>query len=760
MNEYEINPGYAHAQIAKALAAADEHPDAATRERAREKVARWRQVLAGLADGSIAIGSRTPLKAPAWATPEVVTGGFATGNLMAGGALLEHERALALALSAPDDGARTALNRHYLTDAGLADLATRVRERRYDIDVPEEGALPAVAWLVEHGHVDAARDIVTQIAPYFDTLRFYPKPRDTPRNTEARLFVQSARTTAQALHDVAPNAKILAQREAVEVWAPFHDRVVALMLDVVDDALPQRRFDAAWVAQAQALLAEFTALRREHHLTGRVGNPKSHVAQLRNLLARCADAPATLTDGNIRQVRFILDGYVNKHGRPASPQRTALRERQRAEVAAPLYSQFAVVAARRVEACAPDEGIDDVDALTVPVADGEATASGIAAGSALPLSVRRKIERARTGTVQTLVACGLITSSESLALVLPQLTSNVRAQGIADATLRDLYATVYRAFRRRRSLLLLDLAKQVQIAELPWIAAIDTRGSHTSDAASTARQTLVEAATLTLATFPSSILPNRLLREFDALAKAAQVDLPLTEEVAADIFMGRFSPKFAAAARIAADLLDGTLYASYYGIDWHAVRNAAERMPRTKSGEADAFGSLCASRAGVPPGRHWPATNGMIIEQQQILTTHNLAALFTRLDLTTILDDRLDAMAFECFRHLCERLQLHMPDKHAQLTTIKNCAYAGRQMLFFASMLPAERCAAVLRAVHAHAAAQPEPFRTRFAPVLKGLARVVRGESLDDADAQASGARRFLGWSDEGHWLLVRTKSN
>lgn len=757
MNEYRINPGYAHGQIARALTTATEHPDAATRERARDKIQRWQRVLAGLVDGSIDIGSRTPVRAPAWATLEVVTGGFATGALLAGGPLREHERALAQALGASSSDDRTALNRHFLTDVGLADLAERVRTGRYDIELPEEATLPTVAWLVAHGHADAARDLIERIAPYFAQLRFYPIPRDTPRRGGSRVFVQNARTTVVALDDVAPNAAILAQKEAVEVWAPFHDRVVALMLDVVGDTLPRRTFDAAWVARAAELLREYDVLRRAHRLTSKAGNPKSHVAQLRGLLARCVDAPATLTDGNIAQARFIVEGYVGKRGRPDSSQCVADRERQRAAVAKPLHASIAAVVARRVERCAPDEGVDDIDALAVPIDASEASASGIAAGTPLPASVRRKVERCLADTVETLVERGLIASSEMLAIVLPQLTSNVRASRIDDAALRDLYAATYRAFRRRRSLLLLDLAKQVQIEELPWIAAIEAFRRDDADAAALARRTLEEAATLALASFPYAILPNKLLQEFAALAKTANVRLPLTEEVAADIFMGRFSPKFASAARVAADTLGGSLYAKYYGIDWNAVRetdDASARQP-PDSREPDAFAQLCAARAGMPLGTHRPKANGMIIEQQQILTTHNLAALFARLDLATRLGERLDAMAQACFRQVCARLQLKIDDKHAQLTNAKNCAYAWRQMLFFASRLPHERQAALLEWVREHAAQQSPSFRAQFAPVLKGLAWVADGGSLDDDAALAAGARRLLGWSNSTHWLLA-----
>ena len=68
-------------------------------------------------DGTTSVGSHTPLAGvPAWVTLEVEKGGFATGGLLAGGPLQEHERALLAQLGRPDGG-RAALNAFYLSDA-------------------------------------------------------------------------------------------------------------------------------------------------------------------------------------------------------------------------------------------------------------------------------------------------------------------------------------------------------------------------------------------------------------------------------------------------------------------------------------------------------------------------------------------------------------------------------------------------------------------------------------------------------------------
>src|SRR3989442_15765865 len=96
------NPAYAAFQIAKALTTSETHADAATRDRAREKVNRWVSVLEGMMSGRFAIGTRQPMQdVPVWATPEVGTGGFVTGRLLAGGPMLPHEEEQMRRISRP-----------------------------------------------------------------------------------------------------------------------------------------------------------------------------------------------------------------------------------------------------------------------------------------------------------------------------------------------------------------------------------------------------------------------------------------------------------------------------------------------------------------------------------------------------------------------------------------------------------------------------------------------------------------------------------
>jgi len=142
----------------------------------------------------------------------------------------------------------------------------------------------------------------------------------------------------------------------------------------------------------------------------------------------------------------------------------------------------------------------------------------------------------------------------------------------------------------------------------------------------------------------------------------------------------------------------------------------------------------------------------MIIEQQQILTTQNLAALFSVLDFTDPLRDELGEMARRCFTWVCKRHQMKIDHRHRRLIMLKNTAYAWRQMIFFLSLLLEADVEEFLEWAELHFQEQLEEFRTRFRPALNGLKFAAAGGSIDAANNRD--VRRFLGWSNTEHWLL------
>jgi hypothetical protein len=628
-----INPGYPLLQLARALTTAEDHPDPATRARAQRRIEQWQQVFTGLLSGKLGAGSRTPLAGvPAWATLEVVTGGFATGELLAGGPLQDYELAWLEQIGIADiPDTRRLINGFFLTDAGLARLQALLQSQHYEIDVPEAGALLVVAWLLHQGHADQARELLDTIGPWFPRLRFYPRPVDRPRRFGAQVFLQDVGTTTTQILQTRPNLRILAQKEAIEIWAPLYDRMVSLFLETVEGEPPDlerdpdgnwsrspdgrfpvvggwpcRHYPPGWRERGLRLLAEYEQQRQSHTLSGRPERSKHSFAQLRDFLRRILVDPSQLSGRDVGRIRLILARSIASRGVPGTPTHQTFRERQALQSRAPTFRAIAELLAIRLEQYQPAGGLEDTQPVVQPITPAEAERYRLTPDAPVPPSLRRKVERSQIDTVDALIERGIITSADTLAQVLPQLTATIRAAGIADPQLRHLYAGIYRAFRRRRSLLLLNFEQQVQIEELPWVAAIDRFRHDNLSTRELARQTLSEVVLLTLTAFPQAIIPNKLLQELRALAKTARLDLPLVDELAADIFMGDFATSFTRAAKHAADLLEGTLYAAYYGIDYRQVRNLPDqpvvkrRWFKPDRGHAgERFISLCETRAGV-----------------------------------------------------------------------------------------------------------------------------------------------------------------
>jgi hypothetical protein len=783
--EISANPGYALGQLARAFATSQTHPDPETRARAEQKVAAWIAVFQGMLSGALQVGSRTPVDAPAWATLEVLAGGFATGALLAGGPLQAHEHELLRTLPAVPTGAeRAAIAGYYLGDTGIAALGQMLANGCYRIHVPEEGALLTVAWLLAHDQADQTRAILDAIGPYLSQLRFYPIPAPRPLITTTVVHRQTIAETIRDLQALRVPGGIATEREAVTVWAPLYDRVAALFAEtvagplpslragpdgtpvrteagqfVVDGGWPCQHYPQDWPARARTALDDYRHLRAAHQRCRKPERPSGNFAILRAYLAQCIADPGRLSGRDVGKIRAILAAISTKRGLPGSPRCEELRLAQLAQVSRPTSAELAPVLIERLAQLPQDEGLAQAEEALAPITAAEAARFGLRAGLPLSPALAAKLRRCVDAAVEELVAQKVIPSGEVLARVIPQITAQVRAAGIADPELRRLYGAIYAAFRRRRSLLLLHLQHQVRLEELPWVAAIDAFRTDDLSAREQARQTLEQVVTLAISAFPQQILPNKLLQEIRSLAEGAALRLPIVDEVAADIFMGDFSEKYLRAAQQAGSLLGGTLYERYYGISYAQLQQIDDVSPsRYGTPTSAAFTRLCYERAGTAPGggRWSVARNGTVIEQEQILTSHNLAVLFGALGLARALEPQLEELARRCFVWICRQQQQRIDGWQPRLRMVKNSAYAWRQMVFFLALLPTERVDMFLEWAYEHLAQQRPAFHARFRPALHGLALTAAGGSLDGQQhGRAGRTRRFLGWTSERHWLLV-----
>lgn len=744
-----MDAGYAVFQLSKALIAHDQTSGPLARFNARRRISQWQQVIAHMLQGTAEYGSRTPLtEIPAWVTLEVITGGFATGNLLAGGELTDYERQLAASIPGIRKGfERLDINAWHLTDDGLDALQQRLTRCDYSVDVPEEAALLTVAWLSGQRRNDEARALIDVIVPFFDRLRFFPSTSAQLPISATQVHIFNAGEVKQLLITLPPRPQIVAQKQTIEARLPLYDSAIAHFLLTYQAGWPCRIYPAKWREQS----VELEALYKRLDINKR---SPDRIAELFLLLEQCARDAESLTGRQVGRIRRIVDDFVRKYGAPDSASHLAFREDQLRQVSGPEHHLIARAVAKRLSRYPAQSGISDFSDLSIPLDVEEAADYSQCEGVAIPTPILRRVQRCRSGTINELIEHGLITSGDTVARVLPAMTAQLSSAGLGDESLRGVYASTYMAFRQRRSLLLLNLQRQVGFSELPWIAAIEGDRQSGIGAASAAKQALVESSALTLHAFPYAILPNKLLQEFGALADTARLDLPFVEEVAADIFMGQFSAKFADTARRAGRVMAGSLYARYYAIDTDELASLVTRGRRHARVASEAFATLCAKRAGVKLGIRHPAANGTILEQQQILTTQNLAMLFDELGLKGLLSARLGGMVQASFEWVCKRHQMRTDSYHARLIMLKNTAYAWRQMVFYLAMLDEHECKDALSSVEVCFTKQPQAFRERFLPAMIGLRNAVAGEVLPQQGQTAEGARVFLGWTTTRHWLL------
>jgi hypothetical protein len=740
----EIGGGYAFGQLARAFDTARQHDDPATRERALRRVDQWTSVLKGMASGRLRIGSRTPVQdLPAWVTPEVVRGGFATGAAAAASNPLEpwEQDIVARAGTART---RAAVFAYLLGEAGLAELDRLLTSGAYEIAIPEDAALLTIAWLIGAGHVGPAIALAETITPFAERLCFVARPAEPDTTERSIVSRQTVRATGQALHKRRPNERVESMREALTVWNPFADELLAHWLETQDDG----RFDATrptgWEQRGFALLQRYEDLAARHTRCTKHRNPKQNVAILRAALEDALVGEIALRRRG--KVQHAVNAMLARRGAPGSPAHVELRAAQATNASIPAQHALARVVVRRLAGLPQLHGLASTDDVLAPVRPDEADGHGVPAGAPIPASVRAVVERALAATPEVLIARGVVGSAEVLAELVPRIAASTVAQAYADERLRTLMAATYEAFRRRRTLLLTNLEHQVRFDELPWVQAVAPFRARREHADAGAIAALARLAELAIEAFPATIMPSPLVSELDVLARAAGLPLPLVEELAADIFMGTFSAKFLRAAKLAGELLEGSLYARYYGIDYAAITAIDDVHAGRGARTSAAFDALCFERARTTAGGFSVARNGTVIEQAQILTTHNLAVLTGPAGVGHLMTLDWDALARRCLERvlvLAARLQ-HNP---RPLRTAKDLAYAWRQLVFFLAMTDAAAQAAFVAEARRRLEMASDHVVARLEPVVDGLEEVMAGRPI--------AGWALLGWCVGRHPLLA-----
>lgn len=338
-------------------------------------------------------------------------------------------------------------------------------------------------------------------------------------------------------------------------------------------------------------------------------------------------------------------------------------------------------------------------------APGEATAILDAIGPALERDRFYPVPHAQPEPARGLPD-GVTASPEALAAEVTELAAPVAVAGVRDPDLRRLAEALHRV---------------QPLAGSAWGRAILRTGEDASGVQVAARAALLRVIELAIVTWPHAGLPAPLVRAARPLVVASGLPLPLVDADATD-------ERWLRAAKRACRLLDGTLYATYYGVPCAAIQRLDDPHELI---------ALAERRAGAT-GR-----NAAVNEQLEILTTANVAVLIGGLGITPRLAASLPGLARRCFTEAADQ---------AARGAVESAALAWRQMILFLSLAPRPALDDFVMWAGAQVAALPGGFRARFGPAYAGLCLAAAG--MTPGEATAPGARPLLGRTLAPHWLL------
>ena len=163
---------------------------------------------------------------------------------------------------------RKALFLALLSDEGLPLLREFLTSRKYKIELPEDAALLVATWLYENNRIEDAASIVAEISQYASELRFMPKSATELPRTSELVHRYSANDIRKRLKTYSRNTRIETQREALQIWIPFMDRLVFHWLELLDvatsnlDELPST--PESWKNTASELVIEYENLKKNY----------------------------------------------------------------------------------------------------------------------------------------------------------------------------------------------------------------------------------------------------------------------------------------------------------------------------------------------------------------------------------------------------------------------------------------------------------------------------------------------------------------
>lgn len=647
------------------------------------------EVIEGVTMRGVRIGERTDGHWKAWITPDIASGGFSTGKHLAGGPTKPHEMALtekhaicsASGFWYRSTMRRRAINRWCLTTrAGRTWLLDLSRSGLYRVPTAEEGCLMAIVILEEAGI--SAEHLIEEVSPWFHLLRFFPEPAETAAPDGSISSVRSVGDLLSAstalLHrfeDKMVSDQL--RRTAVEnIYFPTYKTVV-------EDA---RRFCVRWSARVNTAAApEDDPCCLAPGVALRLATMRANLVLFgfekklrRSSLSKLFDAlEVVVLHGD--QTRQTFVEHIQRHIDAASA-----RLARRCSNSIPPTADLSP---RR------QAFLHQLRGLVQELKQNESPSSGLSVDRVADMSNRFplfsiEIRSVTLGTLGELAQAGVLGSSETLALQAVGVAVKHRATHFAPEEARTLALHLLATFMKRRSRLLLQLATQVRVSEIPWFGALaeafeaKKSDGQSDEVARPVNPVAREVFRAHLTCFAGTQTPNRLVRLLGEYLECKG----LVKEIAADIFEGAFRGTFGAQAKQREEILGpGTPYGDYYaGVLVNFPRDAASRtfsmweLGGSKLSIEEAESEVCSSSAVVK--------NGITIERVAATTTHNLLHLLVALEM-----DKdaavLEVAATVALARLAESLRSKSTHYRFLRNESRRAAACCRAFLVFVSLL-------------------------------------------------------------------------
>ncbi|CUG87091.1 Hypothetical protein, putative, partial [Bodo saltans] len=489
---------------------------------------------------TLAHGSRRPTKHPEFLSLDVLGGGFASGELAAVIKTDEDKRLQASLLT---------------SRSGFGAMQALLTSGNYQVELPENGAMLVVAWLLEEGRTSEARELLAQLAPYMDEVKFVPtvvaSPPPLAPTTASLGTVERARK--QLAHAEARGAaKQALQQPRNDVNAELMDlqaQAVALLVQTlgpgelprqgatVRNVIPEscafpfllsltsnsRRDATSITTKLEQLLQNATASNRHRRQT-------SATNALLCALREVSKGENAVSSDSLKivtvRIRVIMASVLSRRGAWGSEK----YEQHMRNVAISVQGDQRHIAARvvmaRLGARQDFETLTAVEVERALEAMSIDDAQRVVHSDSRILSLprlkschRKAVKGAMEGTLEELLNYRVVKSGEEVGTVAHVLVSRFKSTQFTDVRLSRLYAEIATAFSRRRSLLLISgpgaLQHQVRMTELPWIVPLLSEISKTRATQKLAQQPpeLSFARELLVQYwkhFPVTLMPNKL----------------------------------------------------------------------------------------------------------------------------------------------------------------------------------------------------------------------------------------------------------